>query len=174
MSLDAKLHETCKLQDPSFMIFMLQLTFRIICFQNSASRCSGKHDFANRLRAFCFEKYAFLPPPPNRLHKSRFCHFCSPLSLHCSFGSLFFAPCPLQKVASGCSLVHFSPPRPFCKNNCMHHICNFVNFVCHLLFSFSFYRSLHPLLLIFGRCFENLLPALGGKHNFESCMHTKP
>ena len=44
----------------------------------------------------------------------------------------------------------------------MHHICDFVNFVCHLLFSLSFCRSLHPLLFMFGRCFENVLPAAVG------------
>ena len=67
-----------------------------------------------------------------------------------------------------------SPPRPLCKNKCMRHTCNFMNFVCRLLFSLSFYRSLHPLLFIFGCFFENMLPALGGKHDFESCTHTKP
>ena len=50
--------------------------------------------------------------PPNGLDKSIFCNCI------CSFRSFgrsdrhFFAPCPHQNIASGCSPVHFSPPEP--------------------------------------------------------------
>ena len=39
----------------------------------------------------------------------------------------------------------------------MHHICNFVTFVCHLLFYFSFYHSNRPLSIIFAISFEKFL-----------------
>ena len=62
MDLDANLHHKCNLQDPSFMIFMLQLTFRLTCFQKSASRCSGKHVSGKRLRAPSIKHITCSPP----------------------------------------------------------------------------------------------------------------
>ena len=61
-ALDANMHQKCKLQDASFMIFMLQLTFCITFFQNCASCLHGEHDFAKRLQALSIEIFTFLTP----------------------------------------------------------------------------------------------------------------
>ena len=42
-----------------------------------------------------------------------------------------------------------------------------------LLSSYPFYSSTHLLLAFFAHFFEIVLPALGGKHNFKSCMQAK-
>ena len=43
-----------------------------------------------------------------------------------------------------------------------------VNFVCHLLFYLCLYCSTQPFFPNFAYCLEDVLPALGGKHNFEN------
>ena len=65
---------------------------------------------------------------PDGLGKMHVCHFCSLLSLRCSFGSLCVRSVPPSKTAWASSLVHFSPPSPVCKNDRMHITCIFVEF----------------------------------------------
>ena len=67
---DANLHQKCKLQDASFIILMLQLTFRITFFENCASCLGGEHNFAKRFHASSIENFTFLTP--NGLDKSIF------------------------------------------------------------------------------------------------------
>ena len=60
--IDVNLCQKCKLQDTTFIIFLFQLTFRIIFFQKSASRLSGEHIFEKQLRALSIEIFTFLTP----------------------------------------------------------------------------------------------------------------
>ena len=62
VAIDASLHQTYKLQDIFFIFLMLQLTFRLTCFQKYASRCCGKHIFAKRFLALPIKHITFLPP----------------------------------------------------------------------------------------------------------------
>ena len=43
-------------------------------------------------------------------------------------------------------LCIFSLRSPVSSNDCIHHTCKFMNFVCHLLFSLYFYCRIHPPL----------------------------
>ena len=94
------------------------------------------------------QKYHFFEPP-NGFKMSRFCHYCSLLLLCCSFGSLCVRFLPPSKTACGSTPVLFSPPSPFCKNDGMHSTCNFMNFVCNLLFSLCISCFTHPFLQLF-------------------------
>ena len=67
VAMDASLHQTSKLQRPFFIFLMLQITFRLILFQNNASRCCGEHIFAKRCLALPIKYITFLPP--KRLQK---------------------------------------------------------------------------------------------------------
>ena len=86
--------------------------------------------------------------PPSGLRNKRFCHCCLLLLLCCSFGSLCVRFLPPSATACGSTPVLFSPPSPVCKNDNMHSTCNFVNFVCNLLFSLCFSCFTHPFLPI--------------------------
>ena len=55
-------HQKCKLQTASFMLFMFQLTFCITFFQKCCSCFSGGHIFAKRLQAISINFFAFLTP----------------------------------------------------------------------------------------------------------------
>ena len=67
----------------------------------------------------------------------------------------------------------FRPQSPVSKNECMHRCNNFVNFVYDLLFSLCLpcfkHRFLQNIILLS----ENMLPALGGKHDFENGTKAK-
>ena len=111
--------------------------------------------------------------PPNGLNKNICCH------LICSFRSFgrsdrdLFAPCPHQNIASGCSPVHFSPPEPrqpkwvyaSLQQFCQFRIRSAVFFVPSML------RT--PFLQNITLFSQNMLPALGGKHDFESGTKAK-
>ena len=58
-------------------------------------------------------------------------------------------------------------------NDCMHHTFNFLNFVCYLPSSSCLQYSTHMFFVFFPIFFTNLLPALVGEHDFESCMYVK-
>ena len=62
----------------------------------------------------------------------------------------------------------FRPQSPVSKNECMHHWSNFVNFVYDLLFSLCLPCFEHFFLQNILLFLEKMLPALGGKHDFES------
>ena len=62
-----------QVQYPSFMTFMLQLTFRITCFQKRAYRHGGKHNFEKRLRVLSIKHLTFLTP--KRLKKQTILSF---------------------------------------------------------------------------------------------------
>ena len=62
----------------------------------------------------------------------------------------------------------FRPQSPVSKNECMHRCNNFVNFVYDLLFSLCLPCFEHLFLQNVVLFSENMLPALGGKHDFES------
>ena len=70
----------------------------------------------------------------------------------------------------------FRPQSPVSKNECMHRCNNFVNFVYDLLFSLClpcfehFFFFFLQTIILFS---ENMLPALGGKHDFESGTKAK-
>ena len=113
----------------------------------SASRCSGKHISEKRIRVLSVRKNHFFEPP-NGFKNIMFCHFCLLLLLCCSFGSLCVRFLPPSETACGSTPVLFSPPSPVCKNDSMHSTCNFVNFVCNLLFSLCFSCFTHPFLPI--------------------------
>ena len=48
-----------------------------------------------------------------------------------------------------------------------------VHFVCHLLFHFCLHCSTLPFRQHFSRFLRKVLPALSGKHSFESCLDAK-
>ena len=62
VELVTNLHRKCKLQDASFMLFMLQLTFYITFFQKCCSCLGGEHNFAKRFHALLIENSTFLTP----------------------------------------------------------------------------------------------------------------
>ena len=69
----------------------------------------------------------------------------------------------------------FRPQSPVSKNECMHRCNNFVNFVYDLLFSlclpcFEPFLKKKQNIILFS---ENMLPALGGKHDLESGTKAK-
>ena len=55
----------------------------------------------------------------------------------------------------------------------MHSTCHFMNFVCNLLFSLCISCFTHHFLQLYVICFEKLLPALVGEHDFQKCMNVK-
>ena len=61
VELVATLHQKCKLQDVSFMIFMIYLTFRIAFFEKGDSRPQGRHNFEKRLRIPSIKNQFFDP-----------------------------------------------------------------------------------------------------------------
>ena len=67
----------------------------------------------------------------------------------------------------------FRPQSPVSENECMHHNGNFVNFVYDLLFSLCLPCFEHLFLQNVVVFSENMLPALGGKHDFESGTKSK-
>ena len=67
----------------------------------------------------------------------------------------------------------FRPQSPVSKNECMHRCNNFVNFVYDLLFSLCLPCFEHLFLQNIILFSENMLPALGGKHDFESGTKSK-
>ena len=99
--------------------------------------------------------------------------FCSLLSLRCSFASLFVRSRPPSKNACGSSPVHISPPRPRLHKRlhashpqfCNSRVLSDVFFVPAILYTHVF--------CIFSSFFTNLLPALGGEHDFASGMCVK-
>ena len=67
----------------------------------------------------------------------------------------------------------FRPRSPVSKNECMHRCNNFVNFVYDLLFSLClpcFEQLFLQNIISFS---QNMLPTLGGKHDFESGTKAK-
>ena len=111
--------------------------------------------------------------PPSGPYNSNFYDFCSLLSLHCSFASLFVRSRPPSKNACGSSPVLILPPRPRLHKRlhashpqfCNSRVLSDVFFVPAILYTHVF--------CIFSPFFTNLLPALGGEHDFESCMYVK-
>ena len=67
----------------------------------------------------------------------------------------------------------FRPQSPVSKNECMHRCNNFVNFVYDLLFSLCLPCFEHLFLQKNILFTKNMLPALGGKHDFESGTKAK-
>ena len=59
---DTNMHQKCKLQTASFMLFMFQLTFCITFFQKCCSCSSGGHIFAKRLQVILIKQCTFLTP----------------------------------------------------------------------------------------------------------------
>ena len=83
------------------------------------------------------------------------------------------APGPLQKTPVARVPCTFRLQGPVYINDCMHHTLNFLNFVCYLPTSSCLQYSTHMFFVFFLIFFTNLLPALGGEHDFESCMCVK-
>ena len=67
----------------------------------------------------------------------------------------------------------FRPQSPVSKNDCMHHNGNFVMFVYDLLLSLCLPCLEHFFLQNIILFSENMLPALGGNHDFESGTNAK-
>ena len=115
-------------------------------------------------------------------------HFCDPQTAsRRAFFVIVFALFALLPVPIAICSLHarikilllaavpciFRPPRPVSKNECMHRCNNFVNFVYDLLFSLClpcFDDLFLQNIVLFS---ENMLPALGGKHDFESNTKAK-
>ena len=160
-----------------------------------ASRCLF-HDF-NALTHFLnhnFSKLCFLPTRGARFCKTtsstfnRTFHFFDPqtASIRACFViwfvlfALLAAPNanfsllePIKNLQTAHDLCTFSLQGPVSKNECMHHTGNFVNFVYDLLFSLCLPCSEHPFLQNILSFFEKVLPALCGKHDFESGTKAK-
>ena len=143
------------------MLFMFRLTFCITFFQNCCSCSSGGHIFAKRLQMISVKVFIFLIPK-----RRLFALLAVPIaifSLHARIKILLLA-------AVRCI---FRPQSPVSENECMHRCNNFVNFVYDLLFSLCLPCFEHPFLQIFLIFSENMLPAFGGKHDFESGTKAK-
>ena len=83
------------------------------------------------------------------------------------------APGPLQKTLVARVPCSFCLQGPVYINDRMHHTFNFLNLMCYLLSSSCQQYSTHMFFVNFLIFFTNLLPALGGEHDFESCMYVK-
>ena len=165
------MHQKWKLQAASFMLFMFQFIFCITFFQNCCSCSSAEQVFAKRLQANWIN---FFFGPSNGLDKSilylliySFRFFWPFRSPFCSLRALFKI---LLLAAVPCI---FRPQSPVSKNECMHRCNNFVNFVYDLLFSLCLPCFEHLFLQNIILFSENMLPALGGKHDFESGTNVK-
>ena len=97
---------------------------------------------------------------------------CSCRSVARSLRSLS-APGPLQKTLVARVPCSFCLQGPVYINDCMHCTSNFLNLVCYLLSSSRQQYSTHMFFVNVLILFTNLLPALGGEHDFESCMYVK-
>mgnify|MGYP003303640683 CR=1 FL=1 len=113
--------------------------------------CMGSTILKNDFEYFRWKISRFWPP--NGFKMSGMFHYCSLLLLWCSFGLLCVRFLPPSKTACGSTPVLFSPPSPFCKNDSMHTTCNFMNFVCNLLFSLCISCSTHNFLQLVCRFF---------------------
>ena len=143
----------------------------ITFFQNCASCLHGGHDFAKRLRALPIEIFTFLTP--KRPQKEHFLLFYLLLSLFWPLRTLIFrflSPLKFCIWPMTCALL--ASRAPSAKMN-MHHTGNFVNFVYDLLFSLCLPCSERLFLQNILPFFEKMLPALRGKHDFESGTKAK-
>ena len=166
------MHQKCKLQTASFMLFMFQLTFCITFFQKCCSCSSGGNTFAKRLHVILIKKIHFFDPQTASIRAffvivfALFALLAVPIaifSLHARIKILLLAAVPCI----------FRPQSPVSKNECMHRCNNFVNFVYDLLFSLCLPCFEHLFLQNIILFSENMLPALGGKHDFESGTKAK-
>ena len=110
------MHQKCKLQTASFMLFMFQLTFCITFFQNSCSCSSGDNTFAKRLQTILIKNFIFLTP--KRPQQEHFLWFNLLFSLFWPFRSRFFRYKPASKYCFWLqSRAFFAPRAPSAKMN---------------------------------------------------------
>ena len=96
---------------------------------------------------------------PNGLDKSIFCNCMCSFRSFASSDRHFFAPCPHQNIASGCSPVHFSPPEPrqqkwvyaSTQQFCPFRIRSAVFFVPSM-FRALFFTKYHPIFWKYAPC----------------------
>ena len=154
-----------------FYAFHVSTHFLHHIFQNSCSCSSGEHIFAKRLQAILIKIHFFDPQTASIraffvIVFALFALLAVPIaifSLHARIKILLLAAVPCI----------FRPQSPVSKNECMHRCNNFVNFVYDLLFSLCLPCFEHFFLQSIILFSENMLPALGGKHDFESGTKAK-
>ena len=154
-----------------FVLFLPNTHFSIQFSSLFSKMCSppwvGSTFLKNRFKHFAFKNSLFGPLKPSNDDSLAY-FFGTYRSLSRSV-SHFSASVALQNIASGCSLVHFSPPGPLLQK-CLSATHLKFSFVCASSAFFLYFCALTPLLVaFFVQSFDKMLPALSGKHDFESC-----
>ena len=127
----------------------------------------GSTFLKNGSKHFAFKNSLFGPLKPS--NDDSLAHFFGTYRSLSRSVSHFSASVALQNIASGCSLVHFSPPGPLLQQCLSATHLNF-SFVCASSAFFLYFCALTPLLIaFFAQLFDKMLPALCGKPDFESC-----
>ena len=158
--------------DCLFYAFHVSTLICITFFQNCCSCSSGEHICCKTTSSNFNQKIHFFDPQTASIRAffvivfALFALLAVPIaifSLHARIKILLLAAVPCI----------FRPQSPVSKNECMHRCNNFVNFVYDLLFSLCLPCFEHFFLQNIILFSENMLPALGGKHDFESGTKAK-
>ena len=143
--------EFCVQSVPPFVLFLFSTPFLITVFWKVLLATAGSTFLQNDLRHFALEHPLF--GPPNGPHKSICFHFCSLLSLRCSFGSLFARyMCPSKKPGDRLSCIFRLQPvyGPFLASTVEHDV----------LYRMHFAWQFHMLAMLLSSFFETELPSL--------------
>ena len=137
VAIDATLHQTCKLQAIFFILFMLQLTFRLAFSKSMLPALGGEHIFAKRVLALPIKHIPFLRSgrPRETPFWTIWLALVAPMAVQIAIFPLF-EPFGILRLAH--DLCIFSLWNPDNSNDCVH-------FVRHLPFSSYFYCRMHPL-----------------------------
>ena len=157
---------------PLFHIIDAPTHFPTHIFQKYASRYYGKHIFAKRILALPIEHITLCPPerPQEEPFLPIWLALVTLLVVRIAIFPLFE---PFGILIFAHFMCIFSLRSPVSSNDCIHHTCKFMNFVRHLLLSLYFYYRIHPPLCKIAHFPQKPIPALGGKHKFESGRNAK-
>ena len=154
------------------MPFCLHFPFNFFFSHFFSKMCSppsvGSTFLKNGSKHFAFKNSLFGPLKPS--NDDSLAHFFGTYRSLSRSVSHFSASVALQNIASGCSLVHFSPPEPLLQKCLFASHLKFPFFFASSAFFLYFYALTLLLFALFVNLFEKVLPALRGKHDFENCM----
>ena len=154
-----------------FVLFLPSTHFSIQFSSLFSKMCSlplvGSTFLKNGSKHFAFKNSLFGPLKPSNDDSSA--HFFGTYRSLSRSVSHFSASVALQNIASGCSPVHFSPSGPLLQQ-CLSATHLKFPFFCASSAFFLYFCALTPLLIaILVHFLIKRLPALSGKHDFESC-----
>ena len=154
-----------------FVLFSAACDLFSSFFKKVLPALGRKHIFEDRPTTFCIKIPLF--GSPKRKDKPCLGHFVRSYRSFARPIRILCASVAHQKSCSRLGPVHFSHPRADQRKRlyAMHmQFCEF-RVPCTIFFmSFVLHTPFFPNFVDF---FENVLPALGGKHNFERCINKK-